>query len=165
MDISNRNGGIMKQRIYASDGKFRADQMGNGMDMTVLVLPDQQKMYSIINQQKMAMLLPYDPTKMKAQMALANGQGTFEKIGPSTANSIACDEYKFTGNDGKVFNVWFDPRNKVPVQVQPEDQSMTIVFREYHAGPQPQSLFEIPPGYTVMTMPGMPALSAPPPGQ
>lgn len=156
VSMSSRSGGAMRQRIYVSDGKIRTDQL-DGMPMTMILRPDQQKIYSIVQQQKMVMVMPFNPQKMQAEMALASGQGgTYDKIGSSTVSGIACDEYKFTANDGKIFNIWVDPRKKVPVQVEPEDHSSLITIKDYLPGPQLPMLFEVPPNYTVMNMGGRP---------
>jgi hypothetical protein len=159
MIIKGAGGGVMQQKIFAANGDLRTDQAATGM--TILVLPDKQKMYSILPAQKLVMSMPYDAAKMKSRMALANLQGTYVPIGPATLNGVVCTEYKYTSTDGKSYDMWVDAVRKIPVQMEALDHSFTLQLKNYQAAPQPASLFELPADYQVMSMPAMPKMTPP----
>jgi hypothetical protein len=166
MTFKGAGGNVMEQKIFASNGNVRTDQVANAI--TILVLPDQKKMYSIMHAQRLVINLPYDPAKMKTRIAMASLQGAYEKIGPDTLNGVVCTKYKYTSEDGKVFNLWIDTVRKIPVQMEALDHSFVMQIKNYQAAPQPASLFQIPEGYQVMNRPGMPNITppgAPAPGQ
>jgi outer membrane lipoprotein-sorting protein len=159
MIITGAGGNVMQQKIFAANGDLRTDQISTGM--SILVLPEKQKMYSILHAQKLVMSMPYDPAKMKSRIALANLQGTYTEVGPATINGVVCTEYKYVSTDGKAYNIWVDTVRKIPVQMEALDHSFTLQLKNYQAAPQPAALFEIPPDYQVMEMPAMPNLTPP----
>lgn len=159
MIITGAGGGVMQQKIFAANGDLRTDQLSTGM--SILVLPEKQKMYSLLHAQKLVMSMPYDPAKMKSRIALANLQGTYTAIGPATINGVVCTEYKYTSTDGKAYNIWVDTVRKIPVQMEALDHSFKLELKNYQAAPQPPELFQIPPDYQVMDMPSMPNLTPP----
>lgn len=146
------------QKVYNDDGKIRTEMSMQGMQMVTIVRPDLQKVYQVMVDQKMVMEMPFDPNKFKKQMAAANGpQGTFAVVGPETVEGVACTKYKVTSSkDKNVFFFWIDAGTKAPVKMAAEDNSVTIHWKNYKAGPQDASLFEVPAGYQVMQMPSMP---------
>jgi len=158
MVIATGAGQNMTQKIYSDSGKVRTEMSMHDMQMVMIVRPDLQKIYQVIVAQKMVMEIPYDPNKFKSQMAAASGpQGKFELIGPDTAEGVACTKYKVTSDkENKVFFIWVDTAAKAPVKMVAEDNSITILWKNYKAGPQDPALFEPPADYKVMTMPGAP---------
>jgi alpha-glucosidase (family GH31 glycosyl hydrolase) len=166
MITTTKEGTSITQKLYSDSGKMRSEVTANGMNMVSIIRPDQKKVYSVMVDQKMAMEMPYDPEKMKQQGIGATGpQGKTELIGPDTVEGIACKKYKVTSEkDNKVFFFWADAANKTPVKMMAEDGALTIVWKNYKAGPQDAALFEVPAGYQVMQMPAAGgAAPAPPP--
>ena len=155
----------LAQKIFGSNGKIRSQGSGD-MPMTVIIRPDQKKVYSIMDPQKMVMVMPFDPGKMSEEMVLATGlNGKYDTIGPAIVDGVACTEYRYVSDQHKVFDLWVDTAQKVPVKMAAEDQSFTLLIKNYHAGPQDPSLFEPPADYQVMTMPSLPNMPSAPVGQ
>jgi hypothetical protein len=149
----------VKSKFYSDNGRIRTDMMVNGLNMVSIVLPGQQKVYSILADQKMVMAMRYDPRKYgKYLIGTPAFEGSIQRLGPNTVAGVVCDKYKVTSKDTGYF-LWVDPAKKQPVKIMAQDGSFTALWKNYQPGPQPASLFEIPSGYTMMDMsslPGMP---------
>jgi outer membrane lipoprotein-sorting protein len=158
MVITTAAGQTITQKVYSDSGKIRTEMNMHDMQMVMIVRPDLQKVYQVMVAQKMVMEMPYDPNKFKSQMAAASGpQGKFELIGPDTVEGVACTKYKVTSDkDNKVFFIWVGVAAKAPVKMMAEDNSITILWKNYKAAPQDAALFEPPADYQKMTMPAMP---------
>ena len=79
-------------------------------------------------------------------------------IGPDTAEGVACSKYKSVTEDGKTY-FRADPARHIPVKMTAADGNFTVVWKNYQAGPQDPSLFEVPTGYQTMDLPAMPTMS------
>jgi hypothetical protein len=158
-DITTRDGGTISDKIYCDNGRIRTEITASGMNVVAVVLPDQQKVYSIMPTQKMVMVMPYDPAKYKKYMVgTSNFDGKFEAAGTDTVNGIACDKYKVT-TEGKIYDLWVDSAKKQPVKMAAEDGAFTALWKNYQAGPQDPALFQIPADYQQVAMPSMPSMS------
>jgi hypothetical protein len=106
----------------------------------------------------MVMESDYDPDKLGGRTAASFGpEGKFELVGPETVDGVACTKYKVTSDKTRqVFYFWLDVARKVPVQMAAADGSLTVKWTHFTAGTQDASLFEVPEGYQVIPMPGMP---------
>ena len=68
-------------------------------------------------------------------------------------------KYKVTSDKTKqVFFFWLDVARKIPVQMAAADGSLVVKWKNFVAGPQDPSLFEVPAGYQVTAMPDMPGM-------
>lgn len=160
LTITMKKGTTIQAKVYLETDKLRADLTTNGMQVTTIIRKDQQKIYELLAGQKMAMEMPYDANKFKnysaVDSAFASG-GNFTLIGPDTIDGIACLKYKVTSDKTKqVFYFWMDAAKKVPVELDSDSGSLKVKWRNYQAGPQDASLFEVPAGYQMMEMPEMP---------
>jgi len=165
MVITSSAGQAITSKIYTDSGKIRTEMSTSGMQVVSIIRPDQQKMYSVMVAQKMVMEMPYDPEKMKKQMAAASGpEGKFELVGPDPVDGVACTKYKVTTGDGKVMFYWIDTAQKAPVKMAAEDGSFSMLWKNYKAGPQDAALFEPPADYQKMTMPSIPSAPGGPGG-
>jgi len=163
MVLTPKEGQAMTQKINSDNGKVRSEVHMSGMDMISIIRPDLKKVYTVMVEQKMVMEMPFDPTKY-AVPANFQKEGNFELIGPDTAEGVACIKYKMTSKDGKVAFFWIDPAKKALVKMMPEDGSMTVVWKNFVAGPQAAALFEPPADYKVMSMPSVPHMPGAVPG-
>jgi hypothetical protein len=152
--ITTRDGNTINSKLYCDNGRIRTEMTAEGM--TIIILPDQQKAYTVMDSQKMVMVMPYDPAKYKKFMIGTPGfQGTTEAAGTDTVDGVACNKYKLT-TDGKVYDLWTNTATKQPVKLAVEDGSFVLVWKNYQAGPQDPALFQVPAGYQMVTMPSMP---------
>jgi outer membrane lipoprotein-sorting protein len=160
LTISTKNGTTIQTRSYVDGDKMRNDTTVNGMDMSMIVRKDQQKIYQVMISQKMIMEMPYDPDKIPGNSATSFGpQGKFELVGPETMAGIPCNKYKVTSEKEKqVYFMWLDMVHKAPVGMAAADGAFSVTWKNYKVGPQDASLFEPPAGYQVMNMPAAPGM-------
>jgi len=163
MVLTPREGQAMTQKINSDNGKIRSEMNMSGMEMISIVRPDLKKVYTVMVAQKMVMEIPYDPSKYPVPTT-TQGDAKFEVIGPDTVEGVACTKYKMTAKDGKVAFFWVDTSKKALVKMEAADGSVTAVWKNFVAGPQPASLFEPPADYKVMNMPSMPHMPGAVPG-
>ena len=161
MAITDDKGQTFTQKIYSDNGKMRMEMSRQGMQMVMIVRPDQQKIYQVAVARKMVMELPYDADRVQKKMGNITGpEGKFEDLGPDTQLGVTCTKYKVTSNsDNKAFFFWVDAATKAPVMMMAVDDSVTVQWKNYKAGPQAPSLFEPPADYQVITVPAMPGAS------
>jgi hypothetical protein len=151
-----KNGMRLESRVYTDSSLLRAETNFQGMKIVTIFRPAEQKMYAILDAQKIVMEMPYDAEKYKEQISAATGiDGTFTKVGPDTIEGIACTKYTETSTDGHTYNVWADA-NKLPVKIAATDGSFTMFWKNYVPGPQSPELFQPPTGYQVMSLPALP---------
>lgn len=156
--ITTRDGMTVNSKLYCDNGRVRTEMNTSGMNIVAIILPDQQKVYTIMEAQKMVMVMPYDPAKYKKMMIGTPGfDGKFEAAGSETVEGVACNKYKVT-TDGKVYDMWINPATRQPVKLAAEDGAFTLVWKNYVAGPQDPALFQVPAGYQTMNMPAMPGM-------
>jgi negative regulator of sigma E activity len=157
--ITTKDGRAIQSKTYVDGDKMRSDVTMNGMAMAIIVRKDIQKIYQLMESQKMVMESDYNPDKFPGRTAASFGpEGTFALVGPDTVDGVACTKYTVTSDKTRqVFYFWLDTARKVPVQMAAVDGSLTVKWKNFTVGPQDASLFEVPAGYQVMTMPGMPS--------
>jgi hypothetical protein len=78
----------------------------------------------------------------------SNKGGTCHKIGSDVVNGRKTVKYEGTDAKGEVGTVWLDSKVRFPIKWQNKDGGGEL--RNIQEGPQPASLFEIPPGYSKM---------------
>lgn len=164
--FTTKDGTTVRAKTFLSGDKLRSEMTMGGMNMATIVRKDKQKIYQVMESQKMVMEMDYDPNKLAGNAAASFGpQGKFEVVGPDTVGGVACVKYKVTSDKGgQVFYFWADAAHKVPVQMAAEDGSFTVQWKNYKTGPQDAALFEVPAGYQVMPMPAMPNMPSMPGG-
>jgi len=145
------------QKIYADNGKIRTETTLQGLQVVTIIRPDLQKVYQMLLPQKMLVEIPYDPNKYKTQTAAASGpQGKFASIGKETLEGVPCVKYNVTSDRGKIILFWVDAGTQAPVKMMAQDNSFTILWKNYEAGPQDASLFAPPTDYKLVPISSAP---------
>ena len=163
--ISMKDGTTVDSKTYVDGDKMRSDVTMNGMQIAVIVRKDKLKIYQLLTEQKMAMATTLTSDQLRGSTGASFGpEGKFELIGPDTVDGVACTKYKVTPEKGDkhIFDFWLDNAHKVPFQMAAEDGSLTVRWKNFAAGPQNATLFEVPSDYKVM---GTPDITTPSSGQ
>jgi hypothetical protein len=162
--VTMRDGTSMATKVFFDNGKIRVEMAPHGMNVTALVLPDAGKVYSILDAQKMVMVMPYDAAKYKMFLVgTPSFDGKIEQVGTETINGIFCNKYKVTAAN-KIYDFWIDAAKKQPVKIAAEDGAFTATWKNYQAGPQDPALFVVPADYQMVVMPSLPAMPSSAPG-
>ena len=158
--IMMKDGKTIRGTTNVDGDKMRSDMIQDGAETVSIIRVDQAKIYVLLSADKTAMALPFDADKFQGQMTSFGPQGKFELIGPEATDGVDCIKYKVTSNsDNKAFFFWVDAATKAPVMMMAVDDSVTVQWKNYKAGPQAPSLFEPPADYQVITVPAMPGAS------
>ncbi len=160
MTIVTKNGMTLETKSYIDGDKMRSEMEMNGIKMATIIRRDKSKIYQLMPSQKMVLEMDYDESKFKGQSAAAFGtDGKYELVGPDLADGVNCTKYKVTSDKNhQVFFFWLDTANQVPLKMEAQDNSFTVKWKNFKAGPQSPDLFELPAGYQVMPMPAMPGM-------
>jgi hypothetical protein len=162
--VTTKEGRTITMKTYVDNGKIRTETSVNGMAMTSIVRTDQQKMYSVLASQKMVMVVPLDPEKVKQMLPPGSGgDAKVEKVDSEPLDGVATDKYKITNNNGKVLFLWVDAARQSPIKLASEDGTFTIAWKNFQSGPQDAALFEPPADYRIVNMmqPGQPGMTQP----
>jgi hypothetical protein len=156
--ITMKEGMTVNSKAYVDGDKMRSDTSMNGMSFSAIIRKDKQKIYQLLNDQKMATESNFTIDQLKGGTGASFGpEGKFELIGPDTIDGVACTKYKVTPEKGsQVFDFWLDTAKKTPLQMAAEDGSIVVKWKNFTAGPQDAALFEVPADYKIMSNPGMP---------
>jgi Domain of unknown function (DUF4412) len=158
-------------KIYFAKDKVRFDTKGSdAKGGSVLMNLTTQSMIVIMPQQHMYMEMPaqmkdkrnvfsfFKTTDVENAcgdwLKLADNKGgSCHKIGSADVNGRSTVQYEGTNAKGEVSHVWLDPKLRFPIKWQTKNSDGEL--RNIQEGPQPDSLFEIPAGFTKMDMGGM----------
>jgi len=94
-------------------------------------------------------LKPFDPENPCANQP----DITCKKIGEETVSDRNCEHWEITDKNGKVVNVWIDPKLHFPVKAVTKDA--TILLTNIQEGQPDASLFHVPPDFHKLDMSGM----------
>lgn len=167
----------MTGKIFVGSGHMRLNMSMQGHEtamitdfatQTVAVLMIEPKMYMEHKAGAMSRrglggnpseeLKPFDPNNPCANQT----DVTCKKIGEETVSGRKCEHWEITDKNGKVTNVWIDPKLHFPVKAVTEDGS--ILLTNIKEGQPDASLFQIPSDFHKMAAPGMmgPGMGKPP---
>ncbi len=136
-------GGLDKQRMEmkSKDGA-----------VVMIMRKDLKKMFMLMPDDKMAMTMPYDPSKQQGYKdPTQDDKATWKKTGTETVNGVACDRYEWASGSEKGI-AWIDAKQGVMIRTTSGAKNQAD-FTNYQIGAQKADLFEIPAGY--QQMPGM----------
>lgn len=142
------------------DGDKKHTEMTRGTQKVVMIVrPDQQKMYMLMVERRMAMEMPYDSKKAQDDVeSLSKDAGAkIEAAGSETLNGVVCDKFLTTSSAGKKGTVWIAQEQHTVQRWVGDSDKATAEFTNYRLVAPEAVLFEVPEGYQKMTMPaGMP---------
>jgi len=154
--VNTSAGQTVTMKVYMKPGKFRTDTSGS----TTIVRQDLNKVWTILASQQAYM--EAEATKDTDQPMAAEtvkGEVSRKKLGGETVAGHPATKYEVSAEaDGRVTKIhqWWATDINFPVRTAAVDGSWNMEYRDIQIGDQPDSLFEIPSGYTKMSLPGIP---------
>ncbi|MDH3283091.1 MAG: DUF4412 domain-containing protein [Gammaproteobacteria bacterium] len=143
---------------------YRMEVHEQGQNVTVLVLWDQDKSYSLMMDQKMYLEVPSEQTGDTASDfdgEPCDGYMNSKKIGSETVNGRSTEKWRCTGElqpepgtSGTDSTNWFDREIGFPVR-DVKDNGEVFEIRDIAVGRQDASLFKIPAGFKKLDMNAM----------
>lgn len=159
-DIIQKQGGITnKGKVYIKGNKMRMEMetpAGTSVNLTDMdtglmqMLQPAQKMYLEMQAPKAGAV---QTDEMLAEIA------DKKRVGTEKVNGHECDKYEIIYHDrslGKMTQ-WFSKKLNYPIKIiyNGPQGDMVIEYKNIKEGKVDSSLFEIPPGYHKMEIPGM----------
>ena len=139
---------VMNSRMFIgkSGMRYEMDMPGGFGTMTTLALTEGEttKVYMLSPKQKVYSELPATPRQVYNEE-----QYKIDDVGEDTVNGILCLKKNLTDPKGKVISMWLKKADKFPVKCLMEEKGMQVsmVFKEFKAGPVDAELLKIPADY------------------
>ena len=149
--VTTSKEGIVTQKLFINNDKTRMESP-QGIAITRL---DKKVMWMLMPEQKMYMEMPLNPSNVPATSEKYPGELERTLIGKETVDGRMTDKYRIAYTAAGVKTVifqWFAPDIGMPVKTAAEDGSWMMEYKNIKMGRQPDSLFEIPAGYSKMSM-------------
>ncbi len=156
--IMEVGGQIVEGRVYRSGMNERTDIMSHGMTISSIMRMDRNEIYSLMPAQRMYMIIPLGTTD-------AIGDVNFELInkGRREIDGVETTHYHlppYETPDGIVESHYYITERGAPILIEVkfksgrENTEMTMRLSNVTYGPQDDALFEVPPGYQSLAVPG-----------
>lgn len=146
-------------KMYVSDKKVRMEMEAMGMKMiTITNAQGESYLYNPAEKTAMKMNVPQDSADLPNAWVKENSDTSGMKIvGEEKKDGFDCLVVTTT-QEGETAKMWLRKDIGMPVRVEQNTSQGTVVveYKNYQIGAQPDSLFEIPAGTAVKTMPVMP---------
>lgn len=161
-DMVQKSGGqTVTGKIYVKETKMRMEMNHAGGSTVTITLPDQHKSIILMPEQKMYMehvISPGRETPMVGDRDLEE-KATIKKLGTEEVNGYVCEKYEIIPHDASAGKTtqWFSRELSYPIKSMhqgPQGES-TTEYRNIKKGGVADGLFQVPPGYQKMQMPGM----------
>ena len=153
-NMVNRIGNQTSQsKLYVSGSKMRMD-MKEGV---MIIRIDKGVSYMLMPSEKMYMENPIDMSRLPKASKNFNDEIERTPMGVETIDGKQAEKFKVTYTEnGKTISVYqWIINQEIPVKVEAVDGSFSMEYKNVSMGAQPADLFEIPSGYTKMSMPSM----------
>jgi len=164
--ISTGRGRTNTGKVFFSKDKYRMDmeapRKGNDRDlgaMSMIVRMDKKVIWTIMPNKKMYMEKAYDDTKDRPMVEQQKMVGEVERklVGTEMIDGHPTKKYlvmRQTGIGQHQVYSWLATDMNFPIKTAAVDGSWTQEYKNIKLGAQPDSLFEVPAGYSKFQMPG-----------
>ena len=158
-DFLMKAGGISTSgRMFFGQNKFRMD-MNVPQKITTITLLDKKEVINIMHEQKIYMVMPFDPQNKPKVEERLEGEIERKKVGTEVIDGHPTIKYLITcktNNEKQEFYQWFADDIKLPLKIEARDGSWSQEFKNVKMGKVPDSVFEIPAGYRKVEIPIVP---------
>jgi hypothetical protein len=152
--ISRGPDGTQSGKVFSTPNKSRMEAGG----VITIARLDQNLAWVLMSKDKV-----YMETSLPASAVTAGGGrmvGEIERklVGKETIDGKAADKYRIVyTNAGKPETIysWIISGSDIPVKTAAQDGSWQVEYKNIKTGKQPDSLFEVPSGYSKFAMPSM----------
>ena len=149
--VTTQGGKTFNAKVFVSGEKSRMEAPGSISISRV----DKKVVWMLMPDQKMYMEQPFDPKKMSTAAEKVEGEVERTPLGKDTVDGKTADKYKVTyeieGTKNEMFQ-WTESGSSLPLKSAALDGSWSVEYRNIKTGPQPDSLFELPPDYKKFSM-------------
>ena len=144
---------IMQSKLYISGDKIRMD-MKEGV---MIIRNDKKISWMLMPSEKMYMENPIDMSRVPKTSKSLDAEIDRTSLGMETIDGKQAEKfkvnYKENGQNASVYQ-WL-VNKEIPIKVEAVDGSWSMEYKNLSLGAQPADLFEVPAGYSKMTMPSL----------
>ncbi len=138
--------------------KMRHEMKKDGQVTIIISRPDKGVAWTLMTQQKRYLEMPVEKAAHDDPTTEWNDdykelQKRGKKLGTETVNGVECVKYELKTEDGTV-TYWIMKSAGIPVRIIADDGTI-VDYKNIKTGNLPDSLFEIPPGYSKFNLPGL----------
>ncbi len=137
-------------KIYVCEDKIRQEIDENGAKRVMIFRPDKGVIWMVAPEEETYIEMPYQADNKRFEKWTPERENNARVVGEETVSGLTCKKYE-TQEEGEKTYFWISDRLSLPVRVQYKDGSME--YRNIQDGSLADSLFEVPPEYSKMTMP------------
>ena len=152
--VMNVNGRAMQGRVFVDRGNLRSEMTIPGGPPMVSIVNATKKTLWILMPGNMYMEKTLDQDEDLSRRAWTQTD-LLEPMGQETIDGQACDKFRIKGEKQELI-YYFTAKEGLPVRMVSPDGKMRIDWKNAKKGPQPASLFELPPGLTKFALPSLP---------
>lgn len=168
--IQTTPAGNIQGKFFIKGDNVRTETNAQGYDQITITRKDKGLIWVIMpGNMFMEMEIPVEAKGQDfshLDQKTLDEMATRENLGSEVVNGYKCDIYRFTFNDESmgIMTQWFSKEMNFPVKIEmvTPDGTIATEYRNIKQETLPESLFEVPSGYTKMQMPaGMPGMQPP----
>ncbi len=153
-------GKAVSGKIYVQDGKMRQEfNDAEGQTITI-VRPDQKVVWVIIPQERTYVELPMKQ-KLPGQFLQMPAEALAKRlVGKETVNGYEAEKYQVMVREGglpEIQIIWVATKLGTPVKLTSKGGNFSVEYQTIKEGPQPDRLFNLPPGFKKLAAPGLPS--------
>jgi outer membrane lipoprotein-sorting protein len=161
--VTKASGQTMTGKVFVKGDNFRQEMDAMGRKQITIMRKDLGLTWVLMPDAHMYMEMKTSGGDLVPQRSPEEIAKTADKkyIGEERINGYACKKYRYTFNNGQstMFH-WISTKLQFPIKVEMKgpDGHMLTEYRNIKETKVSKSLFELPPGYQKMSIPGMPKM-------
>ena len=140
-------------KIFIKGDKLRQETQMEGMKQIMIIRPDKNVIWMIMPEGKTYMEMSHVADDKKTEPWTSERESKAKYLGKETVSGLSCKKYEYR-EQGETYYSWIS--KKFPFPVKTEYSDGLIEYKNIKEGKVADSLFEVPSGYTKMSMPKMP---------
>jgi outer membrane lipoprotein-sorting protein len=140
-------------KIFIKGDKLRQETQMEGMKQIMIIRPDKNVIWMIMPKGNTYMEMSHVADDKKTEPWTSERESKAKYMGKETVSGLSCKKYQYI-EQGETYYSWIS--EKFPFPVKTEYSQGLIEYKNIKEGKVPNSLFEVPPGYSKMSMPKMP---------
>lgn len=157
--VITAGGRVMEGPYYYAPQKHRSEMTLEGQTVTGIVREDRQLLWTLMPQQNMYIEVSFDSRDARSGSAFEGAQVVESReVGTETVNGQRTTKYEVTVRDpsGTTASgtIWATS-DRIPVKMDmlvDGGERVVVELKDIKIGPQPDSLFEVPAGYTALSL-------------
>ncbi len=161
---SNEEGEVTKGKFFAGSEGVRLEST-DGEQYIMIVNFAESVSWTFLVEEKMYYEMPLTPQDIEMYTSPCEDEDTVSKtmVGRETLQGRDVEKWHCVMQDGDMEKVWFDPRLKT--LIRSESEGNIFELSNIREGRVSSDLFQLPAGYTKITLPGIGFGGADYPGQ